>query len=420
MTRRMSACCAFLIGAACALTMFLTFHMLPDPASDQSGDGPLFELYHPVPANDANCTNNELDHDDSSIVIPFVNRIREIQDVISEQRLLIAKEMKGYKYPGGQHNKTAKSFQDLAPELGGKPIRTLVVTTWRSGSTFLGDVLNSHPANFYHYEPLLNYETTQIREEPLASEAVSKLKALLNCNYTGFDHYLTYGQRHIELFVHNTRLWAQCKKHRDLCWSPDFLSPFCRLFPFQSMKVVRLRLKLVEEFLKDPSLNVRVLLLVRDPRGTVQSRKHRVWCLNNPDCADPALLCSDLVADYSAAVELNAKYPNRFRVVRYEDLSVEPYTGVQDLFDFLGLDFHPRVKHFLDTHTKVNAGGVSNTYRDSKSAPFHWRQDLSHQEVRNIQRVCLPAMQHWGYVLAANSTHQHDFNPLGSFSLTLT
>ncbi|GLH08875.1 Uncharacterized protein GBIM_14026 [Gryllus bimaculatus] len=357
MTRRLSACRALLIGAAC-LIMLLASHRLAGSASMQRVAGPLLELDHPVPTNHGNWSNNELEQDDSSIAIPFVNRTREIQDVISEQRLLIAQEMEGYNYPDGQHNITAKSLQDLAPESGGQPIRTLVATTWRSGSTFLGDVLNSHPANFYHYEPLLDYEIMQIREEPLASEAVSKLKALLHCNYTGLDRYLTYGQYHIELFAHNTRLWAQCQEHRDLCWSPDFLSPFCRLFPFQSMKVVRLRLKLVEEFLKDPSLNVRVLLLVRDPRGTVQSRKHRVWCPNHPDCAEPALLCSDLVADYSAAVELNAKYPNRFSV-----------------------------QQFLDTHTKVDVGGVSSTYRNSKSAPFHWRQDLSHQEVRNIQRI---------------------------------
>ena len=71
------------------------------------------------------------------------------------------------------------------------------------------------------------------------------------------------------------------------------------------------------------SLNVRVLLLIRDPRGTMQSRKHRlqqidlfmdmdnldkmdylpnsrIWCPGNPDCDDPKMLCQDLVDDYQA------------------------------------------------------------------------------------------------------------------------
>ena len=63
------------------------------------------------------------------------------------------------------------------------------------------------------------------------------------------------------------------------------------------------------------SLGVRMVLLVRDPRGTLQSRKHREWCPGNPDCFEPIRLCTDLVADYSAAVRLTMKYPHRFRYV---------------------------------------------------------------------------------------------------------
>jgi hypothetical protein len=55
-----------------------------------------------------------------------------------------------------------------------------------------------------------------------------------------------------------------------------FLCRFCPLFPFQSIKTVRLRLNLTKALVEDHSLNVKVLLLVRDPRGTIQSRKHRV------------------------------------------------------------------------------------------------------------------------------------------------
>lgn len=61
------------------------------------------------------------------------------------------------------------------------------------------------------------------------------------------------------------------------------------------------------------SLNVRVALLVRDPRGTMQSRKHRTWCPGNQDCSDPKRLCADLVSDYYAAKKLSKQFPERFR-----------------------------------------------------------------------------------------------------------
>lgn len=108
-----------------------------------------------------------------------------------------------------------------------------------------------------------------------------------------------------------------------------------------------------------------------------------------------------------------------YRVIRYEDLAVEPYKHVEELFKFYGLDFHPNVKDFLDTHTKSDVGGVSSTFRNSKAAPFHWRTDLEYEEVEEIQRSCGIAMKHWGYVPAINATHQKEFNPITNYVLKL-
>ena len=84
---------------------------------------------------------------------------------------------------------------------------------------------------------------------------------------------------------------------KSYCWKPEFLNKFCPLFPFQSIKTVRLRLNLTEQLVQDPSLNVRVMLLVRDPRGTMESRKHRVgrksemnFNVNKMDCYGVKLL----------------------------------------------------------------------------------------------------------------------------------
>lgn len=70
-----------------------------------------------------------------------------------------------------------------------------------------------------------------------------------------------------------------------------------------------------------------------------------------------------------------------FSAIRYEDLSLNPYEMTQSVLQFYGLPFDAKVEEFLDTHTKVNMGGVSSTYRDSKSAPFHWKSDLKLEEV---------------------------------------
>ncbi|ENN82166.1 hypothetical protein YQE_01457, partial [Dendroctonus ponderosae] len=39
------------------------------------------------------------------------------------------------------------------------------------------------------------------------------------------------------------------------------------------------------------------------------------------------------------------------------------------------------VRSFLDSHTTINVGGVSSTYRHSKSVPFRWKNDLNYTEI---------------------------------------
>ncbi|XP_057319631.1 carbohydrate sulfotransferase 5-like isoform X1 [Microplitis mediator] len=358
--------------------------------------------------------NNIKQHQDPFTI--FSERINlsflEIQDVVDQQRRDIERDMETYEYPNGKYGLNISNLDDLLMEKGGRPMRSVILANWRSGSTFLGDVVNSHPANFYHYEPLLDFGIVQVRGPPLAQAAIANIYALFNCEYNKLQNYLDFGKTHPWVFNHNTHLWTQCVIHRKICWDPLFVTKFCRIFPFQSMKLVRLRLRIAQVLLEDESLGVRMVLLIRDPRGLMQSRKHRNWCPDSPDCSDPARVCADMVSDYEAAVRLKEKYPRNFKVVRYEDLSVDPFSNVKDLFEFYGLNFHPHVINFLETHTKNDFGGVSSTFRNSKAAPFHWRNDLDFEEVEEIQSVCSTAMRLWGYVLAINETHQKEFNPI--------
>ena len=91
---------------------------------------------------------------------------------------------------------------------------------------------------------------------------------------------------------------------------------------------------------------------------------------------------------------------------------MDPYKNTEDIFKFFGYTMHRRVTKFLDTHTKTNIGGVSSTFRDSKTAPFKWREKLSYQETVAIQDKCRDAMQLWGYRAVNNSQDLKTFEPV--------
>ncbi|XP_046622434.1 carbohydrate sulfotransferase 5-like isoform X2 [Neodiprion virginianus] len=344
---------------------------------------------------------------------------KDIEKILNKQRASISNDMKGYQYPNENNSMSVSKLEDLLMEKNGTPIRSIIVTSWRSGSTFLGDIVNAHPANYYYYEPLLAFDIVRVRGPPLAAKALKWITDLLNCEYQDLDEYLSYAEETPWALSYNRYLWKQCKAHKDVCYNRNFHSSLCKLFPFQLMKIVRLRLQVAQELLTDEKLAVQMVLLVRDPRGILQSRKHRDWCPPSPDCSEPALMCADLVSDYKVAVELQKKYPSRFKVIRYEDFSLDPYKQAEELYKFYGLFFHPETKKFLDTHTKTNRDEVWSTFRDSKTAPFHWRTELAFEEVEEIQESCTTAMKYWGYVPAMNASHQKEFNPVTNYVLKL-
>ncbi|KAG4071372.1 hypothetical protein HA402_004076 [Bradysia odoriphaga] len=98
------------------------------------------------------------------------------------------------------------------------------------------------------------------------------------------------------------------------------------------MTEVRLRPSFVEPLLIDSELNVKIVLLIRDPRGIIASRKRDEWCAHSKECLDYTKLCQDLVLDAKAAQYLTKKYPGRFKAIRYEDLSLNTFKVAKEVY----------------------------------------------------------------------------------------
>ena len=71
-----------------------------------------------------------------------------------------------------------------------------------------------------------------------------------------------------------------------MCYMPQYLNAVCPLYPIKLIKTVRLRVKATEKLLQDPAMDLKIIVLVRDPRGTYNSRSEMKGCAG-PKCADP-------------------------------------------------------------------------------------------------------------------------------------
>lgn len=196
-----------------------------------------------------------------------LSRIKE--DVAAEFHSLEGQSLK---------NRTKNSnLEDLTPITHGNPIINILLTDFRSGSTFTGEILNAFPASYYHYEPLLHYGgLTRIQNNEQGQRAVKEILQMLHCNFHGLDRYINSANDEKYPLSYNARVFSRfnCVFNK---YSTDLLSSACRLFPVQTMKITRLMLKFGRQLLEDESLNMRLVFLIRDPRGVMKSRYNFLW-----------------------------------------------------------------------------------------------------------------------------------------------
>jgi len=301
--------------------------------------------------------------------------------------------------------------------------QVLVATTWRSGSTFLGDLLNHYPGVFYYFEPLHYYAQLDPQQRAKAQDEAEFLRSLYTCSFNaknvGFLHHVANPNNKFLLKNHNKRLWNSCANvlpKETMCLLPEYLNTVCPLYPIKLIKTVRLRVAKVEPLLQDPALDLKVILLVRDPRGVYNSRGSgpvTTWC-SKDICADPAVGCRDLAEDLRAAQDLAVRYPGAVTLVRYEDLSLEPEDTTRQLLDFLDLPWHTVMDTYIDSHTSREKIKMvrnrftkkleprKNTYgttKNSTATAFAWKQKLGLARTIEIQDICSEPMERLGYRL---------------------
>ncbi|XP_055589935.1 uncharacterized protein LOC129742113 [Uranotaenia lowii] len=196
-------------------------------------------------------TSGSDDGDSKSNSFPE-NTLGLLEEVLEFQRHRLREELLEFPNPVDKNNdKGVFRSSNLSLKNGGQPVRSLIVSTWRSGSTFLGQILNSIPGSFHHEEPLILYDTNQIRG-PHVKIAINYIKQLFNCNYTGLEYILDSSHAtNYYSFRLNKRLWPYCKLYLNFCLDPKLMEPFCKLFPVQNMKVLRLRASLLTPLLED-------------------------------------------------------------------------------------------------------------------------------------------------------------------------
>ncbi|XP_053311967.1 carbohydrate sulfotransferase 7 [Spea bombifrons] len=198
--------------------------------------------------------------------------------------------------------------EEGSPAPGSPPPRTHVYVhaTWRSGSSFLGELFNQHPNVFYLYEPAWHMWQSLYPgdAESLQGALRDLLSSLFRCDFSVLKLYsgenLTtsglFGGRSNKVicsapFCNHEREYSafsstaggardkvglvepgDCEKKCPARSLKD-LERECRRYPVVVIKDVRLmEVSVLRPLLKDPELNLKIIQLFRDPRAVHNSR----------------------------------------------------------------------------------------------------------------------------------------------------
>jgi len=349
----------------------------------------------------------------------------------SEEAAAVSKANTGYKVMPSFDSEEANTMEIVGNVRVGSRVpvhsarHVIVLTTWRSGSTFLGDLLNHYKGVFYYFEPLHYYSKSKYKAGAVKPKQnqTEFLKSLFECQFNeeniGYLHHVSKADNKFLFKNHNFRLWNSCHNllpNDMLCLMPEYLTTVCPLFPIKLIKTVRIQLREIESLLVDPALGLRVVFLVRDPRGTYNSRSSGTiskWCVKD-ECANPAVGCDLMHDNIKMAHDLETRFPGTIKLVRYEDLSMFTEDVTIDLLDFLDLPFTEEISAYIDSHTNSDKKKIvrnkkthklehkNNPYgttKNSTATAFAWREKLSFENIRKIQSACKEPMAKLGYKL---------------------
>lgn len=183
-----------------------------------------------------------------------------------------------------------------------------------------------------------------------------------------------------------------------------------------AIKTVRIpQVKDLRSLLEDPRMDLKIILLVRDPRAIMASRirafpdeylrEWKIWNLKGwkpqyLNVTEITSVCRDMAASATMGAQAPPWLQGRYLLVRYEDVAFKPEEMAAEIYRFLGLEMDDQVRVWIAKNTKWTGKANVNQYsliRDSKAAATNWRLELRFDIARTLQELCNDTMALLGY-----------------------
>ena len=293
----------------------------------------------------------------------------------------------------------------------------------RSGTTFTTKMFAEDPNIMTVYEPLWitkRWNREKEQRPKWKRNVINVVNGILSCNFAKSEA----GTRFLK---HTSRRWsgatvknpftseAFCinKTCRDLSMDPVYADKVCLTKYKHSVTKVgepRIPDKLISSllpavFLENPETDVRVIQLVRDPRGSCNSRVKLTWM---PEYTSPRFLgmvrehCSKLVENIKFGRHLH-QWKEKYLEVNYRDLARKPIDTTKLMYKFAGFEMPDSVLAWVVRNTSPSKVELQKQQRDQYSSVRNstanvdkWKRESPKERVQIIEQECSEALDLMG------------------------
>ncbi|XP_057691759.1 carbohydrate sulfotransferase 6 [Corythoichthys intestinalis] len=326
-------------------------------------------------------------------------------------------------------------------------VHVLLLSSWRSGSSFVGQVFSQHPSVFYLMEPAWHIWTKLKNSgaQALRMAVRDLMRSVFHCDFSVTEAYLPerYNVSSLFMWSHSRALCSppacsltprgdfsnqtQCLKTCE-AMGHQGVQDACVSYSHVVLKSVRVfELESLYPLFEDPSLDLRIIHLVRDPRAVVRSREQSAKAFVSDSAvvleqrSIPAAevqyqvmqeICQSHVRISERALQTPPPFlKGRYKMVRYEDVARNPQEEIRAMYEFVGLDMTNQMEGWIYklTHGK-GKGSVKEAFqitsRNAADVSQAWRTTLPHNKVKRIQEVCKAAMSLFGYTTVNSDKEQ--------------
>lgn len=247
----------------------------------------------------------------------------------------------------------------------------------RSGSTWLGNIFNSHPDVNFNYQPLFSYTFKDFLNQKSSTEDIDKFFKQLPENNDPFIKQTEGIKREI---IPN---FNKNKNFTHICYK-------------------EVRYHHILKNLLDKAPDIKIIGLVRNPLSTISSwltapkefrgdlgwKIEEEWKyaskknLNKPEEFNGYEKWKEVTLLF---IQLKEQYPNQFYLLNYDDLLKDVNSTISKVFDFCDLKTSSQTYDFINPKVAINQQDAYSVFK-TKKEDNEWKKNLPHfiiEEIKN-------------------------------------